>query len=364
MVLLSGATSPFAWAFPEMVRHGYVNCTSCHTSPTGGGVLTRYGRELSREILSTWGTQNENESKFAYGLISPPEWLDLMGLYRSVYAYQKTPNRSQSKYIFMQNDLEAAVQVKNWYFVATAGYANKVNDTSIADHFISRRNFIGYRPTEETSIRAGRFYPAFGINTADHIIPTKRALGWDEGQETYNVEAAWIGEKWNLYATGVFGRPDQPSLHHETGLALSPSVSIADTYKVGLSYFYGDAQTTTRHVGGAWGIFGFTRRFFLLSEWDFQSQSNKVGSASAKTGIVNYQRLDYEFIQGLHLFLTQDLSHLDLEDSQTLSHSYGAGLQFFPRPHFEWDLSWQKLRRISVSNAYTDFAWLMFHYYL
>ena len=46
-------------AFPEMVRHGYANCITCHISPDGGGVLTAYGRSLSREVLSTWGAEGE-----------------------------------------------------------------------------------------------------------------------------------------------------------------------------------------------------------------------------------------------------------------------------------------------------------------
>jgi len=352
------------WCYPEMVRHAYVNCASCHISPSGGGVLTPYGRELSREVLSTWGTQNINESAFAYGMVRPPEWLNLMGLYRSVYAYQNTRSVSEGKYIFMQNDLETSVQAEYLYFVAAVGYKNSVTDVSVLDHTISRRHYVNYRPTDSLSFRAGRFYPSFGINTPDHVIPTKRDLGWDEGQETYNLEAAWLGEVWNLFVTADLGRPDQPSLNRETGFALNPSVAVADTYKVGLSYFYGNGQTTTRNLEGAWGILGFSPHFFLLTEWDFQQQSSKTNLFTTESGLVNYQRLDYEMIQGLHLYLTQAFSDLDFNNSQTLTSSYGLGLQFFPRPHFELNLSWQKVRALAISDSYSDFAWLMFNFYL
>src|SRR6185437_3022708 len=83
--VLSG---PQAHAYPELVRYGYANCTSCHVSPSGGGTLTQYGRELSREVLSTWGF--EGEERPAY-FINSPEWLNLGGDYRSVYTYQNTP---------------------------------------------------------------------------------------------------------------------------------------------------------------------------------------------------------------------------------------------------------------------------------
>ena len=364
MTLAMGFSTP-AWCYPEMVRHGYINCIACHISPSGGGVLSGYGRELSREILSTWGTKNETESKFAWGVVPTPDWLSAMGLYRGVYAYQNTPFVQQGQYIFMQGDIEAAANVSSkLFFDASVGYENMSTDMSFSDHLIIRRAFVNYRPMDTLSFRFGRFYPNFGIETPDHVIPTKRDLGWDQGQETINLEAAWIGEKWSLFATGDFGRPDYPSYHHEQGFALTPSLAIGDTYKVGASYFHGDGLDTIRNVGGPWGILGFTRRFFLLSEWDLQQQSSKSGAFSSHTGGVNYQRLDYEVIQGLHTYLTQDFSQSDFSNFATLSNSYGLGIQFFPRPHFEVNLSWQKLRTIAVTPDYTDFAWVTFNIYI
>src|SRR5436190_6515955 len=91
-----------ALAFPEMIRHGYVNCTTCHVSPSGGGTLTEYGRELSKEVLSTWS--KEGEANMAYGLVKPPEWLLFGGDYRSVYVYRDTPLYRDGRYILMQTD--------------------------------------------------------------------------------------------------------------------------------------------------------------------------------------------------------------------------------------------------------------------
>ncbi len=361
-------TQTNAWAFPEMVRHGYINCNTCHWSPSGGGVLTRYGRELSQEVLSTWGVPNSNESKFAYGLIPTPEWLDVMGLYRSVYAYQNTPFISQSKYIFMMNDLEAAANIKTWSFVGALGYVNPLNSVTAWDHLISRRHYVNYRPDENWSFRAGKFYPNYGINTADHVIATKRGLGWDEGQETYNLEAAWIGEKWSAFVTGILGNLSLPSASREPGVAVSASLAIAESYKVGVSYFHGQRSTSNRDIEGVWGILGFGRHFFLLSEWDLQEKgfasAGTSTSSATQVGMVNYQKLDYELTQGLHVYLTQDFGQLNFADSSSLSNSFGVGLQFFPRPHFELNMSWQKLRILSMGNVYTDFAWLMWNIYL
>lgn len=356
--------STHSWAFPEMIRHGYVNCISCHVSPTGGGVLTEYGREISGNLLSTWGADNPKEAQFAYDIVKLPDWLTAIGNYRGVYAYQNTPYISQGQYIYMQGDAEAAAHLKKWYFDASLGYENKPNDISFTDHLISATHFINYRPTDEFSFRIGRFYPAFGIYTPDHVIPTKRDLGWDEGQQTYNLEAAYISEKWNVFLTPDFGRPDQPSLHRETGFSAWGSLAFADTYKVGLTYFYGNGQSTTRNVAGIWGTLGFAHNLFLLSEWDLQQQGSKNSSFPSQLGGVDYNRFDYELIQGLHVYLTQDFSQLNFNDFQTLHNSFGLGVQWFPRPHFEINVSWQRLRTIAISSDYTDFAWAMINIYI
>ena len=44
-----------AWAEPTFLAKQYTRCTACHYSPTGGGLLTPYGRLLSHRELSTTG---------------------------------------------------------------------------------------------------------------------------------------------------------------------------------------------------------------------------------------------------------------------------------------------------------------------
>src|SRR4029078_6511391 len=44
-----------ASAEPMFLAKQYTRCTACHYSPTGGGLLTPYGRLLSHRELSTTG---------------------------------------------------------------------------------------------------------------------------------------------------------------------------------------------------------------------------------------------------------------------------------------------------------------------
>ena len=359
-LLVLGFTHP-VYAFPELVKHGYTNCTSCHVSPTGGGVLTPYGRGLSKEVLSQFG--KEGEESFAFGLVKTPDWLNAGGDFRELGLYQENATVRAGRTIFMQADLEAAVTAKNFTVDATLGYLDTQSPQPAIQHVISRRHYALYRPIETLSFRGGRFQPAYGINVPDHQIFARRGLAFeDEGMESYNLEAAWIGERFNSYVTAVFGRPDNKSLNRETGVALSNSLGIADNYKVGLSYFYGVNTTQNRHLMGPFGILGFTPKFSLLSEFDFQGASVGPDYATRTWGIVDYQKLDYEYFQGFHGFLVQQLSRPNFSNGSTLMKSYGIGLQYFPRPHFEISATWE-IQTIATSSDYSDYAYLMLHFY-
>jgi hypothetical protein len=350
------------WAFPELVRHNYVNCVSCHVSPTGGGVLTAYGRELSKEVLSTWG--KEGETAFAYGLVKPPEWLNLGGDFRGLELYVDTPSFSQKRFILMQADLEASVNYKQFYLVSTLGYLDPSPSSSLlVDHLISRRHYLNYRPTDELSFRIGRFLYAFGINTPDHVTSVKRGLQLnDQGFETYNLEAAWLGERYNAYITGILGRPNTPELNRERGVALQGSVAVASSYKLGASLLGASNNLQSRQVFGPFGIWGFTPNFFLLTELDFQGVSPSGDPSKKQWGLASYARLDYEFVQGFHGYLTQETLRLDFSNEETLSKVYGMGFQFFPRPHFEFNIAWQ-IRIDAATPGYKDYAYALLHFY-
>jgi hypothetical protein len=362
LVLSCTLFSQLAFCFPEMVRHGYVNCITCHVSPTGGGTLTLYGRELSREVLSTFGT--EKESKALFGTVEFPSWILMGGDVRYLQFYQNTATIRQAGFIPMQIDAEAAVSYNQITVDATVGPQESPQTQPDKGTFFSRRHFVNYKATEQISVRGGKFFPAFGINLPDHIPVTKRGLGWDENGETYNLELAYLGDQINIYGTGIFGRPDAVILNRETGGSLTLGTSFLDKYKAGVSYFHGTNNVATRDVAGPWGILGLSPHCFILSEFDFQHYFPQAPSSSVQWGLADYQKFDYEFIQGVHAFITQEYSQLDFQNALSITRIYGAGLQFFPRPHFEFQAVWEKQQMIAMSSDYNDFAWLLFHFYL
>src|SRR6185312_4028151 len=208
-----------AHAFPEMARFGYTNCATCHYSPNGGGLLTPYGRALSKEVLSNgkfffeyWFEKNKTEAPkgeagkapaatpeekeaaapaagapkgsaasggggeevsrepmFLYGAFDMPEWMDLGMFFRGLMLYLNNPSFAQLTYVPMQTDIEG--EVTFWRIRADASFGPDWYNIYFFNQFkvVSRRHWLSFLagPSEAkdlVQIRAGRFYANYGLN--------------------------------------------------------------------------------------------------------------------------------------------------------------------------------------------------------
>ena len=62
LLLLGLVLANGAHAYPFMIRHGYTQCSTCHTDPSGGTFLNEYGRAQSELLLSSsYGGDPESE---------------------------------------------------------------------------------------------------------------------------------------------------------------------------------------------------------------------------------------------------------------------------------------------------------------
>ena len=355
-----------AHAFAENIRHGYVNCISCHVSPTGGGALTSYGRELSRELMSTWGREGEQNWMYAY---EPSTRLALGGDVRNAYSYVDNTTIRQGKWYFMQADVEGYANVlpegksQSLWVGGSLGIEKKNQNVENYD-FLTRRHWINYRPTDEVSIRAGKFLANYGLNVPDHVAFFKRMTGRDQGSETYNAEIAWIGENWNAIATAVFGRPDDLSLRRaERGVSLSASYAFLNRNRVGVSYWNGESDLTRRQLTGPFAMLGITERLYVLSEIGFQWASDKARDTEQR-GFVTYTRVGYEAHKGVIPYVLHEFNALNDQSWGNRTDGYGVGLQWLPRPHLEANMMFQKRRTPSVAAGFVDYAYMMLHFYL
>jgi hypothetical protein len=336
--------------FPGSVRWGYANCATCHYNVAGGGVLTPYGRQLSRELLSTWGS--EREAEFAYGS-RLPKWLALGG----DIEYLATSSGSGQGMRLVQADLEAAVSHGPWLAVATAGRGDHPSDPMGRD-WISRRHYVQYAATPTLSLRAGRFLPNYGVWNGDGTIAVRRGLGWTDSD---NVEANWITDRVNVAVTGILD--GSGASEGERGVSASAGVFFGGKRKVWLSVLSRGRPGEHRRAGGVSGVFGIGRKAYLLTQADLQQvRRDLVAPARTRDLLVNacFAR---ETVKGLYVLLVDEMARRDLGQPGRLSHSYGAGLRWFPRPHIELQLRWRKQDRDAVSPEYLDAVSGFVHFY-
>ncbi|RYZ69002.1 MAG: hypothetical protein EOP09_08480, partial [Proteobacteria bacterium] len=311
-----------ASAFPEMIRKGYPNCTTCHVSPAGGGVLTDYGREISKDVLATWSGAKENQ--FAHGLIPLPEVLKLGGDIRRIQTYIDTPAYKTGRWFLMQANLEAAVVTSRFTAAASADYDIGNPGTDSDDEWTSRKHYLLGQITDEASVRAGLFLKNFGLGVADHTVQIRRGIGWDEGSETYNAEFNYIAESFAVTATYVGGRPDDDEITSEKGVALSGTYFLDTTYKVGASFFTGETDADVKRTifGPNWSL-GWKKFAYWLGEFDFLQIDPEVGKKTL--GYVSFNKVGYEIFRGADLYFMHELKKNDNKAKYLDFTGYGPG---------------------------------------
>jgi hypothetical protein len=359
-----------AFAFPEMVTHGYVNCMACHESSTGGGLLTPYGRALSKELLSAKSSEKiKNEEQFLKGWISPPKNIELGGDIRFMQMFLDNKFETSGRAILMQADLEAQLTLDSrTRILATAGrLETSTTPSKITDTFISRRHWLNLLigpddNKEKYQIRLGRFFPAYGLNIPEHNTVTRRGLGFDQNQESYNAELAFIGADWNMFATVIAGRPDKKELDREKGGALQILKSIDSKSKIGLNFYSGNGVNHTsldrRTLLGVNSIYSIAPKLYSLLEF------NRSYSPKKSYGYYEYGKIGYEYIQGLHFYLSGEYekpSALNFDKKITAG---SIGIQYFPWVHWELNSVFRREKNTFVSKESSNILLLLLHCYL
>ena len=146
-----------SYAYPWMIRHEYTGCATRHVDPSGGYLLTAYGRAQTQTLLSTFGRgpagdEVDQRSEFAMGLLPLPSWLNLGASVREAYSRTKKcarfrlPHRGSS---LMQADLRAAVTANRFVATGSIGYLRNGDHAARItrgnqDVLVSREFWIGH----------------------------------------------------------------------------------------------------------------------------------------------------------------------------------------------------------------------------
>lgn len=359
LILMILFISSQALAFPEMIRHHYVSCTACHFAPSGGGLLTQYGRTISAELLSTWG--GEKEARSFYGGIDSEKinsWLQVGGSVRALQFHHESGKVTEGRTIPMQAGVELAVLLKKWTGNIFVGKLDK--DWRIDP--VGTRFYLMYQFLDELTVRIGRFIPVFGLNIPQHTVVTRSGLGFNQGQERDSLEAMWSGETWNFAWTASQSVPVASEVPQETAVSTQVNYILNDSHKLGMSFWLGNSDQQNRSMVGLHGTFGFTKKFYLLAEIDVQNRYN-TQNQSVQKGLFQFTKWGFEATKGLHLQFVQEYSQSNLDKDATQFESYGPGVLFYPRPHFEFEALYTKKKISAIGKEFEDYAYLLGHFY-
>ena len=361
------ALTTFAWilfanesahAFPENTRLGYASCSSCHVSPTGGGILTKYGRQASEEFMGTWSNKGENE--LLNGKVATPDWFLAGGDFR-ILAFARDNGVFHDKRAFpMQADGQFAAKFD---FGLTAAASLGLYDRAIQ----SQNHFIMGNFGDNFFARVGRFFPAFGIYTAEHSVATRKGLGFNQGRESYNAEFGFISESGEIIFDAILQSGQIEISDEEKGFSTKAAWYAGGNSQLGVSYFSGKGTVWDRNIVGLFAITGLTKSTWVQAEIDHETKTpieNSDFSEKKFARLVTYEKLGWEMVRGLTLLGTYEATLPLIGSFDSKQWAAGPGVQWFIRPHMEvltqaqikYDETWSKKKGNLLS--------LMLHYYL
>lgn len=342
-LLVASTWSDSAFAYTWMIRHGYTACGTCHQDPSGGELLTPYGRVQGDLLLAMhYGSSNAEEpaqsegeaaasptdsgpsSGILWGLWEPPDWLALGGAYRNLEVLQPGAEGDKFKFIpVMLADLYGQVRFGGFRAAGTLGIA-KVKPGSPHAHaaqvttnqgyelnLVSRTHWLGYDFADKYTLRVGRLNLPFGVRIPEHTMWVREKTQTDrESDQQAGVALAYVGDTLRGEIMGIAGNyqinPDKfrergYSLYIE-GLAntnLAAGVSSKVTYAKEDRYTGKDDVTRQAH--------GLMARWAPVEPLAVLFESDLLFTTNTDAGYVGFLQADWEMIQGLHLMLTGEV---------------------------------------------------------
>lgn len=364
LVVIALAWPGIAAAYPQFqLALGTDRCVTCHFSPAGGGLINDYGRDEAGGTISRGG-----DGRFLHGLWESPSWLKLGADIRGVIGYKHVDNEREVLAFPMQTDVYVRAGGERISFNLTAGMRGGARDPQppFVERLVSREHYLMYTRDSGAYVRAGRFFPVFGIRTQDHTAYVRRYLGFHTLEEPYGLGAGTFGDTWEAHVSAFVPRPVDllgsgtrargATLYYERRF-MDDTAALAGQARLAMS------PTDTRATAGVVG-----KRYFdgagvlLLAELDLVRQAFTDDAGPTRYQLAGYLGASKFVTTGVLVGAALHRWQPDLR-LRSARDAVEVNLQYFPRAHFELHL----LLRASGAGDFDEPALLSFlqlHYYL
>lgn len=356
-----------ARAEPKFLSKQYTRCTTCHVSPTGGGLLSAYGRSLSHRELSTTGApvpshgemdSEPGEESFLWGALGDALGPVQLGVnLRPSHLRFSFLDMDVDRNVLMVADVQAAVRLDDWVLFGQVG-----RELDGADYRLdSSEYWAGYRPDEGLGFRAGRFLPAYGIRFADHTSYNRSFLGLAQYDQILGVEVSHTRGRYLTQVSFGPGRAesliddDGRSAFTGTGRVQVDLGSRTVLAASGLFRAESDAEPAMGSAGLAVGFAPASR----LTTWTQVDGQFRDGASEAAWVIAN--ETSFELYRGIWAVVTPQARIGGGQLPDLLR--FGVGAVALPRTHFNVNLHYYRDR--NRSNDITTQTFLaQLHLYL
>jgi hypothetical protein len=334
-----------ASAEPIFLARQYARCTTCHFSPTGGGLLTPYGRSLTREELSTMGRGHssapaagaDGEQGFLFGALGNRLGKLSLGIdLRPSRLAVRFPGGKENRNLLMNAEITAAFRSRGWTAYGTLGRQPLRAEGTRVDSF---EHWVGYDSPKGFGFRAGRFLPAYGVKFADHTAFNRKPLGLDTFDQIYGVELSHTTDRPLLQLTAGPGRADSIIDNDGTrGFVASARAQIDLSTRTVLvaSGLLRDKSRLNPRDGSAGIALGFSPipRLTIWTEGDAQFQQGLSGAPS----YVLVNETGFEVYRGVWLKVSPQL-RTSFGDTSGGTFRWVFELNLLPRTHWNIDIS-------------------------
>ncbi|MDQ3365114.1 MAG: hypothetical protein M3680_06775 [Myxococcota bacterium] len=358
------AASATAHAYPQFqLATGTDRCIACHYSPAGGGLINDYGRDEAGSTISRGG-----DGRFLHGAWTPPTWLQLGLDLRGAALVKVREPETEVLGFPMQTDLYLRAGGERFSINVTAGLRGGARDPQppLGERVVSREHYVMYARESGTYVRAGRFFPIFGIRSQDHTAAVRRYLGFHTLEEPYGAAAGTFGDTWEAHVSAFVPRPVDflgAGVHASGAAAYYEQRFLDDTAALGAQARVAVSPTDARVTAGIVG-----KRYLegagvmLLAEVDLQRQAFRDGGGPTRYQLASYLAASRFVTRGVMVGAALHRWQPDLR-LRSSRDAFEVNIQYFPRAHFELHL----LTRVGGQGDFDDpglLSLLQLHYYL
>jgi len=378
------ASARQAAAYPQFqFSSGTNRCSQCHYSPSGGGLLTSWGRDESADTISLGG-----DGAFLHGLWAPPSWLGIGGDFRFAMLSNDVGNAQGTEFAAfpMQADLYLRAALgESWSINGTIGVRGIVrpDDGSIggrigaaANDVMSREHYVMWRPSATGPyFRVGRFFAPYGLRFVEHIYYVRRYTGNNLYEESYNASGGYVADDWEAHATFFAPTPKEGAIEFISGvgpaeygfagygeLRLAKMSALAAQVRVGVSPNDNEGRYQLGGIGKLWIE---KAKILFLGEADLIHQTFSTANYS-QNGFVSYAGLNFFPTRGVLAAVAYERYQENLSISTTARNAFDLQMNFFPWAHCEVVglARYQIVGQGAIDGGSATLWMLQLHYYL